>query len=110
MIDQSVFYHYYRKYLKKIIYDQLYEYMENFLSKSLCSFQKAHYTQHALLRLFQKWQAELVSGVYLGTISMDLSKEYDRLSHDLLIAKLEAYGLNTGRPKFLLDYLSLRKR
>ena len=30
-LEQSVFYHYYRKYLLKFIYDQLYEYMENFL-------------------------------------------------------------------------------
>ena len=40
---------------------------------------------------------------------MDLSKAYDCLSHDLLIAKLEAYGLNVGTLNFLLDYLSLRE-
>ena len=40
---------------------------------------------------------------------MDLSKAYDCLSHDLLIAKLEAYGLDVGSLNFLLDYLSLRK-
>ena len=40
---------------------------------------------------------------------MDLSKACDCLSHDLLIAKLEAYGLDVGSLNFLLDYLSLRK-
>ena len=40
---------------------------------------------------------------------MDLSKAYDCLSHDLLIAKLEAYGLDIGSLNVLLDYLSLRK-
>ena len=40
---------------------------------------------------------------------MDLPKAYDSLSHDLLIAKLEAYGLDVGSLNFLLDYLSLRK-
>ena len=40
---------------------------------------------------------------------MDLSKAYDCLSHDLLIAKLEAYGLDRGSLNVLLDYLSLRK-
>ena len=40
---------------------------------------------------------------------MVLSKAYDCLSHDLLIAKLEAYGLDVGSLNFLLDYLSLRK-
>ena len=38
-----------------------------------------------------------------------LSKAYDCLSHDLLIAKLEAYGLDIHGLNFLLDYLSLRK-
>ena len=40
---------------------------------------------------------------------MDLSEACDSLSHDLLIAKLEAYGLDAGSLNFLLDYLSLRK-
>ena len=40
---------------------------------------------------------------------MDLSKVYDSLSHDLMISKLEAYGLDIGSLNFLLDYLSLRK-
>ena len=59
--------------------------------------------------LIQKWQAERDSGGYVGTILMDLSKAYDCLSHDLLIAKLEAYGLDIGSLNFLLDYLTLRK-
>ena len=46
---------------------------------------------------------------YVATIFMDLSKAYDCLLHDLLIAKLEAYGLDVGSLNFLLDYLSLRK-
>ena len=77
------------KVFEKIIYDQLYEYLENFLSELLSGFRKAHSTQHALFRLIQKWQADLDSGGYVGTILMDLSKAYDCLSHDLLIAKLE---------------------
>ena len=40
---------------------------------------------------------------------MDLSKAYDCLPHDLLITKLEAYGLDVGSLNFQLDYLSLRK-
>ena len=41
---------------------------------------------------------------------MDLSKAYDCLPHDLLIAKLEAYGLDNDCLNLLLDYLSFRKR
>ena len=42
------------KVFQKIIYDQLYEYLGNFLSELLCGFRKAHSTQHALFRLIQK--------------------------------------------------------
>ena len=80
------------KVFEKIMYDQLYEYAETFLNKLLCGFRKAHSTQHALFRLLQKWQKELDSSGIVGTILMDLSKAYDCLPHDLIIAKLEAYG------------------
>ena len=41
---------------------------------------------------------------------MDLSKAYDCLPRDLLIAKLETYGLDNGSLNLLLDYLSFRKQ
>ena len=39
---------------------------------------------------------EFDSGRFIATISMDLSKAYDCLRHDLLIVKLEVYGLDNG--------------
>ena len=97
------------KVFEKVIYDQLYEYSENLLSDLLCGSRKAHSMQHAFFRLIQKWQAELDLGGFVGTILMDLSKACDCLSHDLVIAKLEAYGLDIDSLSFLLDFLSLRK-
>ena len=92
------------------MFDQLYEYIEHFLNQLLCGFRKAHSRQHALFRLLQKWQKELDSGGFIGTVLMDLSKAYDCLPHDLLIAKLEAYGLDNDSLNLLLDYLSFRKQ
>ena len=98
------------KVFEKIMYDQLYEHIEHFFNQLLCGFRKTHSTQHALFRLLQKWQKELDSGGFIGTILMDLSKAYDCLPHDLLIAKLEAYGLDNDSLNLLLDYLSFRKQ
>ena len=39
------------KVFEKIMYDQLYEYIEHFLNQLLCGFCKVHLTQHALSRL-----------------------------------------------------------
>ena len=50
-------------------------------------FRKAYSTQHALFKLLQKKPDK--SGL-VGTILMDLSKAYECLPHDLIIAKFEA--------------------
>ena len=39
---------------------------------------------------------------------MDLSKAYDCLPHDLLVAKLSAYGLEDSATSLISDYLSKR--
>ena len=41
---------------------------------------------------------------------MDLSKAYDCLPHDLIIAKLEAYELGTNNLIFLFDHLRCKKQ
>ena len=41
---------------------------------------------------------------------MDLSKAYDCLPHDLIIAKLEVYGLDTNSLRFIFDCLSSRRQ
>ena len=98
------------KVFQKIIYDQLFEYIENFLNQLLCGFRKAHSAQYALFRLLQKWQNKFGSGRFIGTILMDLSKAYDCLRHDLLTAKLKASGLGNGSLNLHLDYLTFRKQ
>ena len=98
------------KVFEKIKYDHLYEYAETFLNKFLCAFSKAHSTQHALFRLLQKCQKELDSSRIVGTSLRNLSKAYDCLRHDLVMAKLEAYGFDTNSLRFFLDYLSCRKQ
>ena len=91
---------------ERLIYDPLNEYLEQYLNSLLCGFRKAHTTQHALFGLVQEWQNELDKSGFLGTILIDLSKAYDYLPHDLLIAKFEAYGIGKSGLNHLLSYLS----
>ena len=65
--------------------------------------------QHALFRLLQQWLSELDSGGFVGTLLTDLSKVYDCLPHNLIIAKLEVYRLDYNNLTFMLDHLTLRK-
>ena len=97
------------KVFEKLVSKQILKFMQNKLSKYLCGFRKGFSTQYALLHLLQSWQQALANSGKVGTILMDLSKAFDCLPHDLLIAKLEAYGLGYHALKFMLSYLSDRK-
>ena len=84
--------------------------MEPKFNKLLCGFRKGYSTQHALLRLLRHWQACLDKNEIVGTILMDLPKAYDCLNHELLIAKLHAYGVSTKALRLLYNYLKGRKQ
>ena len=46
----------------------------------------------------------------MGAVLMDLSKAFDCLSNDLIIAKLAAYGLGDGALQIIYSYLKNRKQ
>ena len=84
--------------------------MDNCFNRPLCDFREPHSTRYALIRLIQSWQKELYQSGFVGTILMDLSKAYDCLPHDLMVAKLEAYNLAKEGLQLISDYLSYRKQ
>ena len=45
-----------------------------------------------------------------GTVLMDLSKAFDCIRHDLLIAKLHAYGFSHDVLSFINDYFTNRQQ
>ena len=98
------------KVFERVSYNQLGKYMDTFLNKSLCGFRKAHSSEHALFKLLQRWQNELYNSGLVGTILMDLSKAYDYLPHDLIVAKFEACRLSKSGLSLLLDYFTSRKQ
>ena len=62
--------------------------------------------QYVLFRLLQKCHKELDSSLIVPTTLTDIPKGYDYLPYDLIIAKLEAYRLDTNGLKLLFNYLS----
>ena len=60
--------------------------------------------------MFESWKEAVGKNKAFGVITTDLSKASDCLSHDLLIAKLHAYGNDLSSLKLLEDYLSKKKK
>jgi hypothetical protein len=98
------------KIYEKILTQQINSHMENRLSDNLCGFRKGYSTQHSLFQLIEKWRKCLDKKGIIGVILMDLSKAYDCLPTELLIAKLAAYNFDKTALKMLLSYLSSRKQ
>ena len=94
------------KVYERVIYEQTSYYFEPFFNEILSEFRKANSTQHALFKLLTSWQNSLDRGGLVGSILMDLSKAYDCLPHDLLLAKLQAYGFSKESIRLFLSYLT----
>ena len=59
--------------------------------------------------MLEIWNKVLDKG-YICAFFMDLSKAFDTLNHDLLIAKLGAYGFETDALRYMKSYLTNRKQ
>ena len=68
--------------------NQINLHIKSFLLPYLCGYRKGFNSQHALISLMERWRKSLDkkgSGV-----AIDLSKAFDTVNHDFLIAKLHA--------------------
>ena len=83
---------------------------EHFLSKYQCGFRKGFSAQHCLMALLEKWKTCVDQKQICGALLTDLSKAFDCLPHDLIIAKLNAYGFSLSALRLIHDYLSNRKQ
>ena len=77
---------------EKHIFIQMSHFFENILSKYQCGFRKGFSTRHRLLAMLEKWKRSVDDSKGFCALLTDLSKAFDCLDHELLIAKLKAYG------------------
>ena len=85
-------------------------FFDNIFSKYQCGFRKGYSEQHCLLVMIEKWKKVVDNGGAFGALLTDLSKAFDCIPHDLIIAKLEAYGFQIDTLRLVHDYLSNRKQ
>ena len=89
------------KIYKEIVKEQI----SPFLEKTLSVF-----IEHVLVTMLEDWKTKLDNDFTVGAILMDLSKAFDCIPHDLLIAKLHAYGFNEISLVFIYSHLKWRRQ
>ena len=91
------------------MFEQMSEYFESsFFCKHQCGFRKSFSAQHCLESILEKLKSATDNKASFGALLTDLSKAFDCLSHDPLIAKLNAYGFNMSALRFVHSYLKNR--
>ena len=93
------------KIFEKILKEQLSPFLEKTLSVFIAAYRAAYSTQHVLIKLIQEWKSKLDNNFIVGSVLMDLSKAFDCIPHDLIIAKLHAYGVDENTLVLVYSYL-----
>ena len=100
------------KVFERVIYDQMYLYFNNnnLLADEQFGFRKNHSTEYAAIKLVDHISNEMESGKTPVTLFIDLSKAFDTLSFDILLQKLNYYGIAGVNLKLMANYLRNRKQ
>ena len=78
------------------------------LSKYQCDFRKGYSTQYCLLAVLEKWKSAVDKVKSFGALLTDLSKAFDCLSHELLLATFHAYRFSIAALRLIHSYLTNR--
>ena len=100
------------KLLEKIVHERTYNFLEKFncLYKYQFGFRKSHSTNHALIEITEKIRKALDSRKFACGIFVDLQKAFDTVNHEILLKKLEHYGIRGTSNSWFRSYLDNRKQ
>ena len=74
------------------MFSQMSAYFDKIFSKYQHGFKKGYSTQQFLLILLEKLKSAVDKGKVFRALLTDLLKAFDFLNHELLVAKLNAFG------------------
>ena len=100
------------KVIERIVYDQLYEYFSKngLIYDSQYGFRQLHSTELASLEITDRLVQNMDEGKISLTVYLDLSKAFDTLNHDILLDKLNYYGVRNTANDWFRSYLTNRKQ
>ena len=98
------------KLFEKVIYSRIYSFAQsqNIINQNQFGFRKSHSTSHAVNHSVKIIEDALSKHNHVLGIFIDLSKAFDTIDHDTLLAKLCRYGIRGNAHKLINSYLSRR--
>ena len=84
--------------------------MNTLFSPFISAYRESYNTQHVLIRLIEVWRKNLDNNYFTKAVLMGLSKAFNCIPHDLVIAKLAAYGFDKNMICYIYSYLKSRKQ
>ena len=83
------------KIIEKVMHKQLYTFLEvnNIIFKNQFGFRKKCSTAHSLIEITEKIKCSIDSSKFGCGIFIDLKKAFDTVNHQILLQKLEHYGI-----------------
>ena len=99
------------KLLEKCIYKRVYKFLNknNIFFKKQYGFRAKHSCENAIQDLCRNIINNKEEGLHTAAIFLDLSKAFDTISHEILLKKLDIYGIRGICNKWFESYLSNRK-
>ena len=98
------------KVYERVINDSMLSLKQTLLSNFVSAYRKHYNANHVLISLIESWKINLDNDKMIGAVFMGLSKAFDCIPHNLLIAKMEAYGYSEDFLTFLHSHLNRRKQ
>ena len=100
------------KTLERLMHNRLYNFLEKkeIIFSLQFGFRQKYSTAHAQIHLTDKIRHEIDKGNYASRIIVDFQKAFDTVDHDILLKKLEYYGVRGISNKWFASYLSNRKQ
>ena len=98
------------KILERVVFNQLVSYLDSnsLIHPNHHGSRSGHSTATALIQMYDTWAEEVDRGNMVGVMMVDLSAAFDMVDYDLLLQKLELFGLDSTAVAWMRSYLTAR--